>query len=400
MVDFHTNNLGMHQFERDEYVRTAFLQSRPIKRVAGYAGSSPVGDFAIELLTYATVARMAAAESLYVIYRDNRPYKKYIAELLPNTHFEVVEANTVIPMDWFDIGYAADILHNNPEWYNRLYHYPDLMLMPSFRMNPAYFETAASFEVPKANQDRLHDRMIKCGVRDDQWYVCVHIREPSYLYRGADSSRDADAATFRLAAQRIIAAGGQVVRLGHPGCTPLGIEGEISLVNESFDVHAYALSRSRFNLMSDTGMTTIATCLLTPSLVVNGYVKEHLKNDFDRVLLKRVRLADGRILNASDPEFLRLGFPDFNRYLWPRIGNNDLGKLIVEPLLANTAAEIDEATQQMIDHTVETKGWGKPYPVEPIKAQSEFTFPIKIHPPRVPFVTVSRGATLADQKFG
>ena len=145
-------------------------------------------------------------------------------------------------------------------------------------------------------------------------------------------------------------------------------------------------------------MVTIATCLMTPTLVVNGYMREHLKNDFDRVLLKRVRLSDGRILNAADSAFAQLGFPDVNRYLWPRVGNNDLGKLIVEPLLSNTEFEIDEATQQMIDLTVATNGWGQPMPAVPIKAQSEFSFPLKMHPPKAKYAMVSPEASVSDQK--
>ncbi len=56
------------------------------------------------------------------------------------------------------------------------------------------------------------------GLRRDDWFVCLHVREPGYRPRGAvfHSARDADVNTYIPAIKRIVERGGWVIRMGDP----------------------------------------------------------------------------------------------------------------------------------------------------------------------------------------
>jgi hypothetical protein len=238
------------------------------------------------MLFYATIAKMTGAKSTLIMYRDNRPYKNAIAAMLPNFIYSKAEGNDPICADWFDIGFSAHILHPDPVWYQNLLNFPDLVLYPSMRVNLAFLPAVHPLVIPEDKQDVLGKILLEKGVRDDRWFTVIHIREPNYQFRGADPERDSDVGTYRMAARRILSAGGQIVRIGHPGSTPLGVAGEIDLTLLPFEVQSYAMSRARFNLLSDSGMTTIASGLMSPVLIVNGFNREHSFNRWDQVLLQ------------------------------------------------------------------------------------------------------------------
>jgi hypothetical protein len=148
--------------------------------------------------------------------------------------------------------------------------------------------------------------------------------------------------------------------------------------------------------MSDTGMTTISTCLMVPTLIVNGYTKEHVKNDFDRVLMRRAKMADGRVLNLGNPIFYELGFPDIDRKVWPMIANNNLGKLLSGLYMYNTPEEVTEAVQIMLSETEDISGWHTPRPAQQIHSDGQITFPLVPALPKAKIVNVSQAATSSD----
>jgi putative glycosyltransferase (TIGR04372 family) len=396
LVDYHVNNDARRNHDIQNFIRDCKREPKPIERVAGLALSNPVGDFVLEVLFYATIAKMVGAKSTLIMYRNNRPYKNAIVGMLPNTILSRAEGNEPIYADWFDIGFSAEILHGAPAWYQNLLNFPDLVLYPSMRLNLAYLPAIQPLVINEEKHDGYRMKLLERGVRDDRWLVVFHIREPNYEFRGADPERDSDVSTYRMAAQRILDAGGQVVRIGHSNHTPMGIEGEIDLTKDPIDVQCFAISKARFNVQTDSGMSTIATGLMSPVLTVNGFCREHTANSWDYVLLQRVKLADGQTVNLNDPIVLQMGFPDCDRRIWPMVGNNNIGQQVTWPYLKNTPQEIDEAVCFMLSRTSAINGWHSPLEPDPIPVTGTFQLPIIPHVPKTQLFTPTRAATLSQ----
>ena len=66
------------RWSQDAFLGMSLRQPRRIERVLGFAGSQALGDFICENVFYATIAQMAGAGELTVIYKNDRPYKEYI----------------------------------------------------------------------------------------------------------------------------------------------------------------------------------------------------------------------------------------------------------------------------------------------------------------------------------
>jgi hypothetical protein len=64
----------------------------------------------------------------------------------------------------------------------------------------------------------------RLGIPEDAWYVCLHVREPSFHGRWNkvwEQARDADIRTYGAAIKTIVERGGYVIRMGDPSMPPL-----------------------------------------------------------------------------------------------------------------------------------------------------------------------------------
>jgi len=123
------------------------------------------------------------------------------------------------------------------------------------------------------------------------------MRQTEYLYRrGSDIPRAVDPLSYLPMIRHIlIEQGGQVVRLGDPSMTPLPpLPGLIDLSRyaESFALQAFAMSRARYFVGTDSGTTQLACAFRTPSASTNA-LGVGVWNDGDVVLTKTVRCPNG-----------------------------------------------------------------------------------------------------------
>ncbi len=247
-------------FERDARPNLAF-------RIFGALLHRTFGDFVDQLLFAATVKEHMPNSTLDVYYRPDRDYKEKLVRLVS----QIDRAWTCpdgVRLDYFDIAHGGEP-EPPPGWTDHNVHRPNLVLTPTmcrFEMLHA-FPKLARFRLP--DPDTWDARLAeKVG---PGWFVVVHGREPGYKYRGADPRRDFDPAQAGLVYETILRAGGQVVRIGHPGMRPLPDRaGLIDLSAEDLLLQTCAIKRSRFFLeFSPSGPVSLALPFGVPSLRCN-----------------------------------------------------------------------------------------------------------------------------------
>lgn len=345
-------------------------------RIVAYAETQTVGDFTVNCLYAATLARRMGDCDLIILYRENRPFKKFITELVPGLKAAIgAPKGVVLPLDWFDKGYAPEILCPDPSWYNNMVHLPSLLLTPSMVYHPTFVDKVIRMRIPPEKTARLASRLRRAGVDPDRWFAGLHIRESGYEYRrGMDTERSVLAGDYLPAVDRILEAGGQVVQIGHKGTNPLPARpGLISLceLDDAFDLQTFAFSRARFTLCADSGPAALSAALKVPVLTTNAFGAGGW-NRGDAVLYTRLILKGG-------------GFIPPDRILSEKINLTPTHPLAGEigERIPNTPAEIEAATIDFLSSVEPIDGWRDHWPEDEIPVGKTLTWPQPIAPPKV-----------------
>lgn len=325
--------------------------------IVAFLGVQPLGNFVMANVVAASVARALPRSRLGVVYRDDRPYKSFVAALNPCVDRVLklpADPGTVLPLDWFAGRGDVPEPPFDPAWIEAGLHRPDLFLVPSMMVLERCIGRPPALRIPEAMAPLLGQSLIRRGLRADRWFACLHIRGPGYRWRkDVDRRRNADPESYLPAIREIIATGGQVVRLGDPSMAPLPETGgliDLSRDAESFPEQAFALSRARFYLGTDSGPTQLACALRIPAASTNA-LGIGVWNDGDVVLFKRYSLAEG------------------GQRLTPRelVSMTDYAMQVSDPTdtvrsADNAADEIVDVARHMITRTAGCPGWRRPAP--------------------------------------
>lgn len=264
--------------------------------VVAYVGTPTLGDFIMQQLVAASVTRSLPGSRLAVVYRDDRPYKGFVTWMNPwVSHARPVPASAewVIPIDWVAGAAAPTATAEDLAWREAGFHDPDVFLTPRLLAFEHCIGRPPALRIPVEAQGPLDADLQRRGLDPARWFACLHLREGCYRYRGP-ADRDVDPQSYVPALDRIIdGLGGQVVRLGDPGMTPLPARpGLIDFTDAPFPAQAAALARARFFLGSDSGPTQLACALRTPAATTNA-LNITVWNDGDIALMRRLRRPEG-----------------------------------------------------------------------------------------------------------
>jgi len=149
----------------------------------------------------------------------------------------------------------------------------------------------------------------ECGMPDDAWFVCVHVRESGYMRESPGSSeatRNADIRSYLPAIEEITTRGGWVIRLGDPTMMPLPPMTQVvdyahsALRADWMDV--YLAASCRFMLSTTSGMSVVASTFGVPVGAANFFpAGERLHSDRDVFIPKLHReRASGRLLSFEE----------------------------------------------------------------------------------------------------
>lgn len=339
--------------------------------IVAFLGAQAIGDYIMHHLAAASVAREFPGARMGLIYRDDRTYKTFINGLNPYvTSVMRIDENPgiVLPIDWFDGEDGEDESNFSPEWIDNGLNKPDLFLTPAMLDMNACIWPPPAFRMPPEVAAPLATKLKSLGVKEDGWFVCLHVREPGYVNRpGSDPNRDVNPDTYLPMIENIInEQGGQVVRLGHSGSLPIAELGgliDLSKVEDSFDLQAFAISRARYFIGSDSGPTQLAAAFKTPAATTNA-MGIGIWNDGDVALLKTY---------AAKSDGSELPWKELYELL-PILGNRRPLDFVANN---NSTDEIIAVARHMFDMTADCPGWRKEAAPGPHDPSGSITLPMQ-----------------------
>ena len=185
------------------------------------------------------------------------------------------------------------------------------------------------------------------GFQQGDWFVCLHLREAGFRNDAADpygAMRNVRVETYEKAIEKIVAAGGWVVRIGDPTMTPL--KDREKVVDAAlwpdrpdwFDV--YLWSACRFYIGTQSGPLDAVTAFGKPRVLTNAMLNTALQvtSEKDVIVPKLMQKPDGTLLRFSE----MLGL-DKNESFWAKaIGNGEIAPVDC------TESELEAAVDEML----------------------------------------------------
>ena len=113
--------------------------------------------------------------------------------------------------------------------------------------------------------------LYKYGVKKNDWFVAVHVRDPSF--KGVETHRDVDIADYFKSFKSITSRGGWVIRLGDSKVKPLPklknvIDYPISNIRSDF-MDIFISSKAKFMIGTSSGMSAVSSIFDTPVAMTN-----------------------------------------------------------------------------------------------------------------------------------
>ena len=339
-------------------------------------GFRALGDFALAVMVCAYLKRKIRNAALLVYAQNDRPYKSDLVNLCPDVDDKMFVTGTVAPLDWLD--FAGENPNSAPvEIVNRGFVHASLVLSPrmiSTVVENCAYEFVHCLRIPDALEAELRAKLIAAGASENRWLACIHPRQDGYRYRQPASPRSVDPAPFFQLADTIIGnLGGQVVCLGSANMAPAPARPNlIDLTkDEDFLLQAYALSRARFAVVTDSGMQHVANGLGVPFAVTN-------------LELMGAVIVGRREVGAFHDQHLLLSRRVFRE---DDLSNRpeQHGKLVrvTDGLIMadNTVSDLHAIAERMVDMTGDCQGWRETYVEAAIEAVDSMTFPMPSRSP-------------------
>jgi putative glycosyltransferase (TIGR04372 family) len=227
-------------------------------------------------------------------------------------------------------------------------------------------------QIPFARGDELATRLVSKGLNPDRWFAVMHHRESTYHYRPGGTDRDSDASAFDALVDHIIALGGQVVRLGHPGMTPFRHREDfvdLSAEPDGFMLQAAAVSYARFAIVGPSGAMAMATGFLIPTTLVDAVdtvgmwgpsdVLTHVVTTPDGQTLRNQSLLDAGLLHGDALEKLRTQNPGYH-------------------VRKANAEELKAVATKLFERTASCSAWRTPTPLPNSPKPNRVSWPLKL----------------------
>lgn len=134
-----------------------------------------------------------------------------------------------------------------------------------------------NYKITKKQEDIGQKFLKSIGIKRNQWFVALHVREPSYRgedkYNTNDGFRNSNIANYLEACKWIISLGGVVFRIGDKNMTPMpkisGIVDYAHCSQKSEVLDIFLLSQCKFCIGTPSGPFRIAQIFGRPVILTN-----------------------------------------------------------------------------------------------------------------------------------
>jgi putative glycosyltransferase (TIGR04372 family) len=186
---------------------------------------------------------------------------------------------------------AAMAMHRHPE-------------LESWNLAAAF---DADFAADIDLQQQFSAAMAAWGIRPDDWYVCLHVRELGYHSAAVDSghgNRNSDLANYSDAIEFVVSRGGRVIKMGAPASPPSEMPGLIDYAHSPFKSEAMDIAlirHARYFVGTTSGLANVAISLGRPAAQVNCLTTEYQPwSSLVRFCVKPLLRRDGTMLSQRD----------------------------------------------------------------------------------------------------
>jgi hypothetical protein len=318
---------------------------RPFQ-ILGLLEAQDYGDLLANVVFLSSMAHQFEHVRLHVKYRDIRPWSRAIMSLSP-----WIDLAEPFPGEWPKFLHWL-WPHDRPRKPLRrmkigtqkgkhVYLYDMIVTSPMAARDLVHgLPQTVPLRLPEAQADECRARLIAKGLKPDRWFATFH-----------NDRGGSDTAAFDGLIDRVIALGGQAVRLGHQsmsGFRPRN--GLVDLVRADFPLQAAAVCHSRFMIAGPTDLMVLAMAFNVPLTVVDATATGGVWNlDRTDVLTREVTTPRGeRLRNAA---LLAAGLFE----------SADLAaQMKAQPgysVRTATATELAEVTQKLYDRTADCPAW-------------------------------------------
>jgi hypothetical protein len=218
-----------------------------------------LGDFVIQCMFAASVRDSLIGSRLTMLWRDDRPYKRRIAEMVGDADW--LEMRGIHAIDVLD-PHSEPAAPRDPVLFQAGIQEADLVLTPQM-MRGKFIADLPCVARFKWTHPGTWNGLDENGAE----HVCVHFREPNAPGRGAVALRDQDPAYWQLIVDRLREKGLEVVQIGHPGSTKLADVWDYTGLD--FERQLKAIATARFNVMSASGPVSVSSAIDVPTLMVS-----------------------------------------------------------------------------------------------------------------------------------
>jgi putative glycosyltransferase (TIGR04372 family) len=360
----------------------------PFKIVA-LLNSRAVGDTIFYHTFSASVKRLFDHASLTIYQRDDRHYKRDMLDMNAEVDDFFVAAPEArgVTIDSFQM--IGDIVSKNEpipryvfiqdRWRESRSNRPHLILSPTGMPEEMLgaFENPAYMRIPDDRVEQLEIEFLGHGIDPDRWFCVLNYREPGYQLRPSRTIKDLDPKPFMALVEYIIETlGGQVVRVGHPNMTPFPVRPgfvDLAMLEDSFMLHAFAISRARFMVGSLTGISHLGSAMNTPTAITNCISPPFSAGcwgDQDIALYLNLYEPNGRRVDTAEQHKMEI---------YDRGDLIDLVENHGYKLFENNANELALTVHELMKATMDCQTWRAPSRPLEIKARpNRFDFPMDV----------------------
>ncbi|MBM3514352.1 MAG: TIGR04372 family glycosyltransferase [Alphaproteobacteria bacterium] len=289
----------------NRFVGLGEREDRPF-RLCGLVTVESFGDYVNALVFLKTVANQFTWSDTTLLYQDNRDYKRPLLRTFGPARVIQFSATEPLPsLNLLTLFAPVELKQAFGPWFQKGLQSPDMVLTDSMMPPPLLcsFKPLSFLEFSPHDEETLTRQLCELGLDRDSWFCTIHYREAGYQYKSIKRNfRDTDPQVFRALRDHVIdKLGGQVVRLGHPGMTPFPPRAgyvDLSVLSNSSLLQAFAVSRSRYLLVSPSGAGALGHAFNTPTGKAN-VVDYWQVNDHDLLSTVMVEMKDGRTLTQA-----------------------------------------------------------------------------------------------------